>query len=221
MTDRFAIELYEKIFVPHTLVRLSRGARAELPGGQRAMARDAVAEVRDAHRHRRHRFPVRPAEEDRALLQGSLSLPPGEDALLRRLSRVGQFPLLRLRQRRRRLHLLHGGRARRVPRRPAGAGASRRRRARHHPQPAAGSRRPSQPAHRAQRAGRLVLHQRAAQHHAPAPPAARSSSNAASRPRSPSVSDSASPPTAMPSAATCSSAASIPRGGRSRHRRGA
>ena len=109
------------------------------------MARDAVAEVRDRTDIVELRLQLRPAQEGRPQLQGALPLPPGKDAVLRRLPRLRQLPLLRLRQGRRRLHLLHGRRARRVPRRPPGTGQTRRRRARLRPQPPAGGRRPPAP----------------------------------------------------------------------------
>ena len=118
------------------------------------MARDAVAEVRDRTEIVDLVSNYVQLKKTGRILQGSLPVPSGKDALVRRLPRVRQLPLLRLRPRRRRLHLLHGRRARRVPRGPARARQARRRRARQRPEPAAGGRRPPQPAHRAQRAGR-------------------------------------------------------------------
>ena len=153
--------------------------------------------------------PVRATQEDRPLVQGALPIPPGEDALLHRLPGVGQFSLL---------WLWRGGDVftfymgvEHVEFRDALQELAKRAGVElgHAPRPATRGRCPSQPPDRAERDGRRLLCQRAAQYRARGRRARRSWSSAAFPWRSPSASALASPLMAMRSIAISASAASI------------
>ena len=75
-------------------------------------------------RHRRGDSGLRLAQEDRRHLQGALSVPRREDAVVPRQPRQGVLPLLRLRRRRRRLQVPRAARQGRVRRRGEAAGAA-------------------------------------------------------------------------------------------------